>query len=419
MEIIDQLAENLTLDELRQNVLSEDTSLPRDTEILNRITTEYLLQHKEPTLKWAITLIDVATAIDVSYAMHTLVNLLTYVYPLKFTIEEFSPFFFSSDDGCTKRRKLLTNNFRLQGKVKPGSRLLLLYRNLVTRIPQWLPDNLKIIANWKDFIISSFDITDKLLQTHDWHMFPSLYRGAESKFSQSARKSAFLDYISLQSRLFDANLIASINDATVQPQLYGISKIIDISTKGKVVKWSLDEDAFIQQIRTKSGYWSLRVQLLILLEYIHSQQTGAFQEMVKLGMKEYSKAKLPTLPPIQSNNKVDAHLKKAWSVLKTRKFNEKCIRSIFNQERTWTKMKVKQFTHPKMDQPLRESKISKEMKKRPKFVHRLGTPTLSRLWRVDDTNLSSLSESILPSSYALSHSDFYIAKENAFNFLNE
>lgn len=82
-------------------------------------------------------------------------------------------------------------------------------------------------------------------------------------------------------------------------------------------------------------------------------------------------------------------------------------------------MKVKQFTHPKMDQPLRESKISKEMKKRPKFVHRLGTPTLSRLWRVDDTNLSSLSESILPSSYALSHSDFYIAKENAFNFLNE
>ncbi|OUT23232.1 hypothetical protein CAS74_001547 [Pichia kudriavzevii] len=395
MEIIDQLAEKITLDELRQN----------DTEILNRITTEYLLQHKEPTLKWAITLIDVATVIDVSYAMHTLVNLLTYVYPLKFTIEEFSPFFFSSDDGCTKRRKLLTNNFRLQGKVKPGSRLLLLYRNLVTHIPQWLPDNLKIIANWKDFIISSFEITDKLLQTHDWHMFPSLYRGAESKFSQSARKSAFLDYISLQSRLFDANLIASINDATVQPQLYGISKIIDISTKGKVVKWSLDEDAFIQQIRTKSGYWSLRLQLLIL--------DG------ELGMKEYSKAKLPTLPPIQSNNKVDAHLKKAWSVLKTRKFNEKCIRSIFNQERTWTKMKVKQFTHPKMDQPLRESKISKEMKKRPKFVHRLGTPTLSRLWRVDHTNLSSLSESILPSSYALSHSDFYIAKENAFNFLNE
>lgn len=383
------------------------------------------------------------------YSMNTFVSILSYLYPMDFIVSNFAPAFFHKNG--KQRRLLLTRGNKLQGKVKPGSRLLVIYKQMVNRIPEFEPANDSVIAEFRHFICNAFEIGDKLSQSLDWHMANKSVNGYYSSFEGyydakklstlkpntrggKNQKNIFADYISLMRLMTTHNegeLIQALNKGLASNNSLNLRLIEDLNKaldsvtyhnhrnliklplnekSTKQIRWVLDEDTFNQQVKTYDFYWSLKIQLAILVNFFNEMTVEKWRPNSEAISKEYSKFKKPDvlINPItsfDSKRKILDWVTYSLNSFKQKNFHPLEIQDILeNNEKTFSKMKLKGFAHPDISQ-LSEITDSKKRKlaeyisssedlnlsianKRPKFVHRLGTPKLSKLWNVQ-TGLKS------------------------------
>lgn len=384
-----------------------------------------------------------------SYSMHTFVSILSYIYPIEFIVKHLAPLFFNEEG--KQRRLLLTKGNKLQGKVKPGSRLLVIYKQIVSRIPEFEPSNDSVIAKFRQFICNSFEIGDKLSQSSNWHMAQKTLNGYHSSFEGyydakklnsskpnsrggKSQRNVFVDYITLMRTLtthHEGELIQALNKGLNSSNSLNLRLIEDINRtldsvthhnhrtlvklplnekSTKQTKWVLDEETFNAQVKTYDFYWSLKIQLAILANFFNEMSVEKWRPNSETISKEYSKFKKPDvlINPItsfDSKRKVADWLTSSLNAFKQKNFHHAELLDIFeNNEKTFSKMKLKNFVHPEISQ-LSEISNSKKrnlaeyiaeahdlersiVNKRPKFVHSLGTPKLSKLWGVQ-TGLKS------------------------------
>lgn len=449
------------------------SNLPFDSvTILNHITGKYLIhlhdtytpETSDVHLHTVFVIIDLSLKLEqiedgnngtfANYSMHTFILLLSYIYPVEFIIEKFSHSFFNAQ--TERRRLLLTKNNKLQGKVKPGSRLLVLYKQLIERIPMYKSENELIISRFVQFITNSFEISDKLSHSLDWRLrnlkdiSNNGYLAVFNQFKNSKKmsqiqqhkyggsgsnsngrmnqKSLFVEFITLMNLITTSNeqqIIQMLNkDSKQQHQTETILKSFEFINKllnnvenfenskliknpihdklDKQFKWILDEEYFMKQVKNYDFYWSLRLQLLILINFFKSMEFENWNNLTSQASKEYSKFRKPdnlinSVVSNDSKKKLNDWLASTKNIFKQRDFHyDEIIDLIENNERTFTMMKLKNFVHPnipsltslsdnkkrKLHEYIESNKDldSTILNKKPKFNHKLGTPKLSKLW---------------------------------------
>jgi hypothetical protein len=459
--------------------------------IINKITGKYLINLHEIYkiedsnlhLHKIFSIIDLSLNIEKNdelsnYAMHTFISLLSYIYPVEFIIDYFCPIFFNDDDDDNKiRRLLLTKGNKIQGKIKPGSRLLVLYKQLINRIPMYLPKNEIIVSNFRNFITNSFEISDKLSHSLDWHMnlnnidnnngyitiFEQFFNSKKMLQIQSNSKyskNIFIEFIKLMNLITTSNeqkIISNFNrlssssssttsttslktttttssSSSSSRQNESILRSIDLINRllnnfnpdnilkipinnklNKQFKWILDEEIFINQLKNYEFYWSLKIQLLILLNFLNFMEFNNWNSICDLVIKDYSKFKKPDSLINSIVNKDSKRKLNDWIFYSKNGFKQKnyhyenLMDLLNNNEKTFTLMKLKNFVHPNINSLslISESKKRKLddylennhhlkltiLNKKPKFQYKLGSSKLSNLWNIE-TGLSNISKKI-------------------------
>jgi hypothetical protein len=435
------------------------------------------------------TLLDLSIVLDTEYegcesfAMHTFVTLLSYTYPIDVIITHFAPIFFKEtnnnsndendhvhdhDDGASAayRRRLLTKNYTLQGKVKPGSRLLVLYKQMVERIPLYDPANEKVVASFRNFISECFPIDDKLSQSLDWHSsnistsgylasfaeYAKVKKIRDDDVSRNKKRNLFVDYLKLTQYLTTVNageLVQSMNKLT--PAMgYGrgngnggnrgrnnsssesaILLLEAISTNMKnsqsslekvqlhdktanMFKWVLDEQTFNKQIQTYDMYWALKLQILIILNFLKQMRFDNWTTLCDSVASEYGKFRKPDslvnpITSVEGKRRLNSWIEDIEKEFSSKFAKNEAVQHLLKvNENTFTKMKLKGFAHPTPDSLNEHARTeSKKRKleefinnvdattdetfmKKPKFAHSMGTPKLSKLWQTStDQNMEN------------------------------
>lgn len=428
-----------------------------DNEAIDRL--EQINKINDFNLRNIFTIIDLSIHIDENYsdyncfAMHTFVIIISYLFPINFIIENFSPIFF--DNKCKDRLLLLTKGNKLQGKVKPGSRLLVIYKQIVNKIPTFEYGNEEIIAKFRHFILNSLEISDKLTQSSDWHMSNKSINGYYSSFesfynikkinlvapttfkNKNNPRNLFNEYISLMKFLTtstESELIQSINKGfntsssninnnSSQLKLWYIDNInrslnsiqqfdhrklikIPLNNKNdKQFKWILDEDNFNQQLKTFDFYYSIKIQMIILINFFNEITVDKWKKDSEIIHKEYSKFRKPEpltnpITSVEAKRKISDWYIYSINGFKQKNFHYNEIKDLLEKnEKTFTKMKLKNFSHPEIEQ-INQNLESKKRKledyisesndleksitnKRPKFIHKMGTPKITKLWEAE------------------------------------
>lgn len=400
------------------------------------------------TLHSLFSLIDLCIYLDYeyddykSYAMHTFVHILSYLFPIDFIVSHFTPLFFKNE--TSDRRLLLTRGNKLQGKVKPGSRLIVIYKQLANRIPTYKAKNENMIAELRHFICNSFEISDKLSQSLDWHMPQSSLNGYYSVYKsyyeakrigqpnnhQRNTKSLFIDYITLMKTLTthsESELIQSINKG---PHSGNSSKLwlVDSISKGltsiaypdsrilkkiplndkseKQFRWVMDEDIFMQQVKNYDFYWALKVQMCLITNFFHEFTVDKWRPNSEAISEEYSKFRKPDalinpITSLEGKKRISGWYNYSLTGFQSKKYHYQELLDILqNNERTFTKMKLKHFAHPDIDELSKISESKKRkleefmenskdldssiLRKKSKFVHKMGTPKITKLWNVKE-----------------------------------
>lgn len=456
----DYMAELLNIQKKNEENTEFDEELNKTNEINEEINNN--------NLHYIFSLIDLSICIDetyteYSYAMNTFVNVLSYLYPTEFIIKYFVPIFFNENG--KERLLLLTKGNKLQGKVKPGSRLLVIYKQIINRIPTFEVSNQEIIAKFRHLISNSLEISDKLTQISDWHMANKKINGYYSSFenfynlkkyntlsmnplSKNHPRNIFNELIILNKALTTTSeneLIECVNKEfmgqkqsnTTQLKLWVIDNINkslnnisyhdhrqlekiplnDITEKQ--FKWVLDEEIFNKQLKTYDFFYSLKLQLAILINFFNERTFDKCKNESEIILSEYSKFKKPDsfLNPI---NSIEAKRKLSdWYVYSMNGFKQKnyhyleILNLLEKNEKTFQKMKLKNFVYPNIEQ-LNENLQPKKRKfedyitetndldsiivnKKPKFIHLMGTPKLTKLWKVEKNVSWKDSEDVMES----------------------
>lgn len=219
----------------------------------------------------------------------------------------------------------------------------------------------------------------------------------------------------------DLSLLDSLNktlSSALSSFEYGKLKPIQLNNKiSKPLDWILDDEVFLKQLNSLDFYWSLRIQILILINFLNQLLVDNWSTVCNQSLSEFSKFKKPEnlASPIvnaEAKRRITEWLSHSLNAFKQKNFNYPQMQDLLsNNEKTFTLMKLKNFTHPSVDDlaqvsQLRKRKYSEYMtttedlqstiqNKRAKFQHRLGTPRLSKLWNVktDDVLNSSAHDS--------------------------
>ena len=329
----------------------------------------------EENLNNALKLIDDSIELSIndgSLPINTLVQLLSFTYPLSFLIDHLVPSLF--DNSLEDKRLIkLSNNYSLQGKIKPGSKLLTLGKLLLIRIPK-LIDNYKPFINLRNFIIESLLINDKLSISLDWHIMNninmenyyiskklSIYNNNNNNNNNG---NIFIKYISLMNQFtkntdIDMKLLSYIESIIKNIKNDNLS-ITPFNNYNKQFRWILNEEQFKQQLSNNFLNQSLKIQLIILLNWLFNLKLEKFNKLSTIVSTEYNKFRKPDIKLI-SNSEVLNKINSLISQL-LKSITPELLSLLSINEQSFTKMKLKSFnnTFPK------STRITKPAHKFPK-----------------------------------------------------
>lgn len=323
----------------------------------------------------------------------------------------------------------LTKNNKLLGKLRPGSKLLSLFNQLQERTQTFPPQNLKIINKFRSTILNSIEINDKLSMGLEWKINDqnNKFKNVNIENSNQSPIEFLLKNFTKLLKSFngphgklidDLNKVKSIHHSIFN-QYSNIIKglqLMKLQVKQNSIvnqqEWILHNVTFKNLIQNKNKFWTFTIQNLILINSFILLSKEELSPLIDLSRGDLNKKfKLPPqLVSLLSNDIIITKLK-SWVIdLNTllEDFHNEKVSYIINQnEKTWTLMKLKAFNHPKVESlqnsldPLNNSKRKfQEYKethnedriiKKRKLIHKMGTPKLSKTWRVDNS-ISKLAE---------------------------
>lgn len=349
---------------------------------------------------------------------------------------EFSNWFFNNENQF--RVLNLTKNKKLLGKLRPGSKLLSLFNQINEKTQTFIPENNINLNNFRKLILNSIEINDKLSNSLNWSI-----NNNQSKFKNISSINNIrgfgctipqLDYLLLGFLNFIGGIsnkpyqviINELNSKnfqmTVLNQFHNIIKALKL-LKNKVnpisksfqLEWVIEFKSFHRQLLSLNKFWTFSLQVFILINSFMKLSKNEFQPLIKIAMNDLKrKFKLPPqFINLLSNHLVISKLK-LWIedyCKHFENFHPNEINYILNEnEKSWSLMKLKLFNHPqiKLLKSIDSSPSSNESKrklenyienhneekiiKKRKLIHLMGTPKLSKIWRVNN-NLEKLKPS--------------------------
>lgn len=367
---------------------SEELDVLDPTSKLNHVFTTYLIQIRkdDACLLKLITLLDIGIALEKSFS-HTAVNILVQIFTLfsaSYLTTHFLPIFLANDT----RKQHITKHNTLKGKVKPGSRLLILYNLISHKLA--IRDNQStqlILGKFRAFILQAFEINDKLNKAHDWHIKPSNITGPGA--------NSLIDIIGLYNCLTDVGSLHNLS------QIEGFLKELQeveptyVAITDKISKfdgWTANDAASLNlQISDFDFYGAIILQVKIVLEFALAVQSGDVAKLhisTKIRKPEFQISMFP-----QAVRKINHLLIIIQNLLKGNTMpNINFVNNIIKtSEMTFTKMKTNAFSYPSLAS-LKEFKNNREkhliippsIEKKP-YPHKMGTPRISKVWRTNTT----------------------------------
>ncbi|GME87054.1 unnamed protein product [Ambrosiozyma monospora] len=363
---------------------------------------------------------------------------------VEFLVYRFGPMFFSN--GSTSRRNKITANNKLVGKAKHGSYLLQLAHNVLPRVVNQLKEYDTFASHLRFFVLNSFDISDKLLLTHYWHLNDlngTYLQFANNRLFPKRISDIHLDnktadpwynymYCSYQFSMEIEKLLEN-NDAVrfkhdqpgttnIHDRIKGTSSALaDLDHKDTdlplkkvhfnkptddsleyynnrvyTCDWILQEKEFVDQLRNHQNRLAVYTQLMIMSNFLAGAYKSNWDAKVKSFEAKFPKCKVPTEFAWMSRSprenarasleKVRHHMSKSYP-----EYEKLVLQILKDSELTWDTMKLKFFGHENVDKlvelsnpkkrKLEEHLESSQTYKKPYF-QKLGTPKLSRIWRV-------------------------------------
>lgn len=366
------------------------------------------------------TVLDLSLLFDSNYSIQILINLLVNLTPLK-SFDIILNIIFEKN---SERIMQLTKNNQLQGKIKPGSKILILFNSLKYRSNNFNFEIKNFLKFLKFLIFDCFEINDKLSQSLNWQIYKNsnfLSYSKTNKFNKITKNGniKFFDLFTTIKNLIsisELNLIQISNKSDFELTYFDLinKKMPKINSCYYMplknydfnnINYILDANIFDKQLQNKSIFMSLKLENLIILNFLKSMIYENFQETIKTVSLNNNLFKRPlNLSSSITNNdakkKINNYINYQLNWLKTQKFHHSLIIRLLSQnENTFTIMKLKNFSYPKISslsgitensvplkRKMQELSENQSLKKR-KYFHKMGVPKLSKLYTIDHTSV--------------------------------
>lgn len=436
--------------------------------LIQTLLNEYCLQltmnlnDKESLLKNILIIFDLSHALDKLSPNHNYTQVFTTlitIMPLEFLTGIFSDVYFDKSNEI--RQLALTNNNKLQGKLRPGSKLLSLYKSITSKLSPIEPTHIATTQKFRQLIYGSLEISDKLSDNLIFHFNldgvvsdPQRLKNIKGNGKDPTDylllniKKILSNFDNLKSIItkanwsndrskFDSifNLFGNILKAfkKFKPISNGQSISLDLPKNlnedvASILYWSTNFEKFNDQLKALNNYWSLLIQMtinanlliLLLYENMFPMITECNSEMPKKFRRPQVLENLITNATFKV--KIKEFNKEFYSIIGN--FHSKEISYILkSSEKIWMKMKLKGFVHPSVEsinaigKDQRKRKLDEYVQsnnnllKKPKFMAKMGTPKLTRLWR-NNFSLSQLKSTSLSPKEILNDikDDIYFAR---------
>lgn len=361
------------------------------------LLVESLEEENSPNIHELLTLLDISLALDDNNEQkqpNTAVNVLVHIcslLPTDTLITSFLPAFLVSTD----RMNLLTQHNTLRGKVKPGSRLIVLHNLIAPRLAIRDNESAQLtLGKFRTFILNAFLVSDKLNRSHDWHSRPlTLSTGPiPNPLNITIANLSDIHHLStleLFVKDMQGRVLAPSRSRTHSPRYIPL-----ITKTNKLDLWT----APAAEAMDDTDFAAMSIlQIKIFLEFILAVNGGTL-----------------SIPPAQRSKSRDissiymspACVRKANYVLNqvTNYFklassadpavpNPRITETLVNvHERAFNAMKASAFTHPPLPALAsfrRTTRVIETVQSpnisAPRYPHKLGTPGISKAWRIPTT----------------------------------
>lgn len=441
---VEQLAAHSTLQYITNHPAYEEESssellgahgfntdnLPQDKQgflnvVISNVLSQYMDQDGDKVLESAIMLdlsILLTRLCDTkAVAMHTLNTILLTTLPLDSIVDEFSKYLF----GNSSRLLTLTMNNSLLGKVKPGSVLLRIGNNLVPQLYNELESHDEFSSNLRLLIQNAIDINDKLSLATDWTVneqqglykefknsrnWPSNGNGGSGRPASAILFEDYMEFCLWLTTRTVPQLATELIPKRGDPVPTGMIRRVvrgaheckpapptdESNPSSYEVDWVLDQDEFGIQIKSRRSWLALVYQVAIVCQFLSGLHHQSLEDASK-GVHDK-----PVALPLELHTKYRSdHVRDSFVSLIKQINNDltpseqTALKATLDSELVWSAMKLHQFGHPDLTElaNLSQSKkhkcdeyleqVAKEpAQNRKPYFHKLGTPRLSRAWKV-------------------------------------
>lgn len=346
-----------------------------------------------------LTLIDISLALDAKNEQNqpiTAVNALVHIctlLPTDALLETFLPAFLA----CSNRMHLLTQHNTLRGKVKPGSRLIVLHNIVAPRIAIRNNETSQLLlGKFRAFILHAFLISDKLNRGHDWHSRPlSLSTGpVPDPLRITISDLSDLHHLTVLEMFVKDMQNRVVSSSRSRSRTHSPRYIPLISNANKVDLWT---SLAAETMEDTDFAGTAVMQIKILLEFVLAVNSGT------LAIPAAQRARSNDITSINMSpacvrkakyvlNQITNYFKLASGVDAAVPSPRVADALATVHERTFNTMKASTFAHPSLTalakfRPLASSTNSVQSPdiQASKFPHKLGTPGISKAWRTSTT----------------------------------
>lgn len=470
-EVLEALLGAVAIEDARYNVTDCGASVesllklaqraPHEDSInfLSAFLTEYVLEvaqrdFDDTLIKTCAVVLDLAHAMDAAvpngfFLMQAFLSLAGLFAAQEASFEIFCDWLF--DPRNNFRVLNLTRNNNLTGKLRPGSKLLALVKQVQEMTLGFVPGANARLHEFRVLVLGALDINDKLSRALDWHTNAKngCYKTALTvpgiKGTGSHTPTAFVlfNFLRLMVALTEkpweevigaqnaaSNLAHSCfaQYANVVSALSSLKKSTTRATPFQI-EWVGNFTAFTTQLHALNKFHTFAIQNRILVMGMLSMTKESMGPLIDKARAEVGKKfrLVPQMAVLLQEGAITSKLKTWVPLLEALSADfhaQEVAYALGPSERTWSLMKLKAFAHPSVQalqnlDPTQEQKRkleehsevhnSERIIKRPKLVHTMGTPKLTKIWRVDNS-LQKLKPSVDKDMLGTVKDDLYFAR---------